>query len=199
MFRWCEDFRQTWKLIGGIWSHRRLFASSQAFSASAGLQPEWPTSLSLFGTVLNKCSPTSRTMSPGSVWYLLVPLVGIVWNFFVVSALANSLGNEFRLRGTPTAESKPGKPVGIAMAICGALIIVPLLNIMIALPALILWIAYWVKIAGYSRQLNLPAASSSGPCQSRRETQPWRTQKSPPAEASGLFTYQRSFIVRAKP
>lgn len=42
--------------------------------------------------VLRKCSPASRTMEPGMVWLLLVPLLNVVWNFLVVTALARSLG-----------------------------------------------------------------------------------------------------------
>jgi len=99
-------------------------------------------------------------MSPGSVWYLLVPFVGIVWNFFVVSALADSLGNEFRLRGIPTNDPKPGKSLGFAMSVCGACMIIPFVNLLAIVPELILWIVYWVKIAGYSRLLNLPAGSA---------------------------------------
>jgi hypothetical protein len=114
--------------------------------------------IAFLGTVLSKCSPSSRTMSPGSVWFLLVPFVGIVWNFLVVSALADSLGNEFRLRGIPTSDPKPGKSLGIAMSVCGACMIIPFVNLLAIVPELILWIVYWVKIAGYSRQLNLPPA-----------------------------------------
>jgi hypothetical protein len=114
--------------------------------------------IAFLGTVLSKCSPSSRTMSPGSVWFLLVPLVGIVWNFLVVFALADSLGNEFRLRNIPTIDSKPGKSLGIAMSVLGACMIIPFVNLLAILPYLILWIVYWVKIAGYSRLLNSPAA-----------------------------------------
>jgi len=80
--------------------------------------------IAFLGTVLSKCSPSSRTMSPGSVWYLLVPLFGVVWSFFVVSALADSLGNEFRLRGLPGTEPKPGRSLGIAMSVCGSFMII---------------------------------------------------------------------------
>lgn len=45
---------------------------------------------------LAKCSPASRTMLPEMVWLLLIPLLNLVWNFFVVSALAKSLNAEFR-------------------------------------------------------------------------------------------------------
>jgi hypothetical protein len=93
------------------------------------------------------------------VWLLLVPLFNLVWSFLVVSALADSLSNEFRLRNIPTVDPKPGKTIGTAMAVCGACSVVPFLNVL-TLPAhLVLWIVYWVKIANFSRRLGLSPVS----------------------------------------
>jgi len=113
--------------------------------------------------VLKKCSPQSRTMQPGMVWLLLIPLVNVVWNFMVVNALADSLGNEFRLRNISTTDPKPGKSIGIAMAICAACEMIPIVNLLAILPHLILWIVYWVKIAGFSQQLDNSAFRIGAP------------------------------------
>jgi hypothetical protein len=102
---------------------------------------------------LNKCSPASRTMQPGSLWLLLIPLFNLVWHFLVVSAMAQSLGNEFRTRGI-VAEPEPGKSPGMAMCICGVCGLIPILGILASLAGLVLWIMYWVKIAEFSRQLD---------------------------------------------
>ena len=107
---------------------------------------------------LNKCSVSSRTIQPGSVWLLLVPLVNLVWQFFVVLGLAKSLGNEFRARNIPSVEPEPGKTIGIGMCVCGACAIIPILGILAGLAQLVLWIIYWVKIAEYSRLLDQPLA-----------------------------------------
>ncbi len=105
---------------------------------------------------LNKCSPASRTLEPGMLWLLLVPFVNLIWNFFVVLGMAKSLNNEFRLRNAPVVDPTPGQSIGIAMSVCGASRIIPLLGL-IAIPAhLVLWIVYWVKIAEFSRMLDLP-------------------------------------------
>ncbi len=106
---------------------------------------------------LEKCSPQSRTMQPGMTWLLLIPLVSVIWHFFVVLALSASLGNEFRARGIP-APPEPGKGLGLAMCICGACCVVPLVNLLAFLPLLILWIIYWIKIADFSRMLDQPPA-----------------------------------------
>ena len=115
---------------------------------------------------LSKCSPASRTIQPGTLWLLLIPLFNLVWNFFVVLGLARSLGNEFRLRNIPNAEPEPGKSIGLAMAICGACSIIPLVNLITGLVYLVLWIVYWIKISGYSQILDqVPISTSQAPMQ----------------------------------
>ncbi|MGD0859520.1 MAG: hypothetical protein ABR912_09395 [Terracidiphilus sp.] len=106
--------------------------------------------------VLNKCAPTSRAMEPGMVWLLLVPLFNLVWNFFVVMSIAKSVSNEYARRGQPSPEPAPGQPLGLAMSICACCCIIPFLSIFAGLANLVLWIVYWVKIAEYSRNLDLP-------------------------------------------
>jgi hypothetical protein len=104
---------------------------------------------------LSKCSVASRTMQPGMVWLLLVPLFNLVWQFIVVIGLSDSLGKEFRARGILNAEPEPGKTIGIAMCVCAACGIIPFINLL-ALPAhLVLWIIYWVKITEFSRKLDM--------------------------------------------
>jgi len=44
--------------------------------------------------LLEVCAPESRTMHPNSVWWLLVPLVNIVFQFVVVLRVASTLVNE---------------------------------------------------------------------------------------------------------
>jgi hypothetical protein len=107
--------------------------------------------LAFLAGVLRKCSPQSQTMKPGMVWLSLVPIFNIVWVFFVVSAIANSLGNEFRLRSVPVDDPKPGKSIGIAMAVSAVCSIVP----GVILVHLVLWIVYWVQIARFSRRLDV--------------------------------------------
>ena len=97
---------------------------------------------------LNRCSPSSRAMSPGMVWLLLLPLFNLVWHFFVVLNLSKTLGAEFQRRGLPP-EPDPGATLGLVMCI-SALLCGPVY--------LVCWIIYWVKIAGYSAQLAAPYA-----------------------------------------
>ena len=115
---------------------------------------------------LNKCHPASRTIQPGMLWLLLIPFFNLIWNFFVVLGMAKSLGNEFRLRNVPNVDPEPGKTIGMAMAICGACSIIPLVNILTGLVYLVLWIVYWVKIYGFSQMLDqVPASTGPAPMQ----------------------------------
>ena len=102
--------------------------------------------------ILDKCSLSSRTMQPGKVWLLLVPVFNIIWSFFVVLALAKSLGNEFRLRSVEYPE--PGKALGLALCICAACAVIPYVNFLTLPMQFVLWIIYWVKMAHYSRLLD---------------------------------------------
>jgi hypothetical protein len=101
---------------------------------------------------LLKCSPESRTMDPGKLWLLLIPIFNLGWHFVVVLNMSASLRTEFALTGIRSKDREPGKMLGLAMCI---LMVCPFPIFMILLmPAgLVCWIVYWVKISGYSRAL----------------------------------------------
>ena len=106
---------------------------------------------------LNRCSPENRAMAPGMVWLMLIPFVGLVWHFFVVINVAKSLGGEFQKRGI-AEEPEPGKKIGMIMCILACCGIIPLLGVLCSIGALVCWILYWVKIAGFSAKLATPVA-----------------------------------------
>ena len=108
---------------------------------------------------LEKCSPASRTMKPWKVWLVLIPLFGFAWHFAVVVALADSLANEFASRGIPGTEPAPGRAVGLAASACNICMFIPLLYRIAGIIGFVLWIAYWVKIARYSRVLDANPAT----------------------------------------
>jgi len=100
--------------------------------------------------VLQKCAPASRTIEPGPVWILLIPLVNLVFSFIVVFEMAQTL------------QPSPGKSLGLAMCICGCCRIIPVLGLLAMLAHLVLWIIYWVKISEYSRMLDTHSMSIAG-------------------------------------
>jgi len=105
---------------------------------------------------LNRCAPQNRTMSPGMVWLLLIPLFNLVWNFIVVSRMSASLTSEYRARQMPI-DTDAGNAMGVAYSILFVCSVVPVLGILAGLACLVCWIIYWVKIAGYSARLAAPA------------------------------------------
>ena len=102
---------------------------------------------------LNKCAPENRAMQPGMIWLLLIPLVNLVWSFFVVINMAKSLGAEFQKRGI-AEEPEPGKKLGLIMCILLCCGFIPLLGVFCSLGGLVCWIMYWLKISGYSKKLD---------------------------------------------
>ncbi|MGC2161074.1 MAG: DUF4328 domain-containing protein [Silvibacterium sp.] len=112
---------------------------------------------------LKKCSESSRTIQPGTLWLLLIPLVNLVWHFFVVLGMAKSLGNEFRGRNILNVEPEPGKAIGMGMCLCGACSIIPILGVLAGLAHFVLLIIYWIKINEYSRLLDQTASTGVMP------------------------------------
>lgn len=102
---------------------------------------------------LDRCSLSSRTMSPGQVFLLFIPLFNIIWHFIVVNQISNSLHNEFQARGITDVEPTPGKTIGLAMCILQVCSIIPIVGIFTGLAGFVCWIVYWVKINEYANRL----------------------------------------------
>jgi uncharacterized membrane protein YhaH (DUF805 family) len=101
---------------------------------------------------LQRCSPRNRQMEPGMVWLNLIPCFNLVWLFVTVLRLADSLREEFydrRLR----ADGDFGRTIGLAYLILNLCGMIPYIGIIFSFAGFVCWIIYWVKIAGYSRQL----------------------------------------------
>jgi hypothetical protein len=107
---------------------------------------------------LNRCAPESRTMTPGQVWLMLIPVFNMVWQFIMVDRVASSLANEFRRRNI-VGDAEPGKSLGLAYCILVVTSIIPVIGILTGIAGLVCGIVYWVKIANYSAQLIPPVGS----------------------------------------
>ena len=110
--------------------------------------------------LLEACAPESRTLQPNSVWWLLVPLVNIVFQFVVVLRVASTLVNEHQRRqrqGSP----ETGKEVGLAACIAGVAGLVPGIGPIAAVVCLGCWIYYWVLLRRVTSQLQAPAPVAS--------------------------------------
>ena len=122
---------------------------------------------------LRRCAPENRSMASGLVWLQVLPLFGSFWQFVNVLAVAKSLEAEYRARGVTVR--RPGRSLGIAMAIIepaflaamtinglavdtigGGRLLLNLLSLTTGLAAIALWAAYWATILGFSRRLAGP-------------------------------------------
>ena len=108
---------------------------------------------------LSRCSTQNRTLSPGLVWLLLIPIFNVVWHFVIVLNMAKSLHAEFVSRNIVEAQS-PGLGIGLAISILQAVVVVlgwvPFLGELAGVALFICWVVYWVKIAGYSDKIASP-------------------------------------------
>lgn len=102
---------------------------------------------------LKQVRPENRDMEPGQVWLVLIPFFNLYWNFKIASDIPSSLKREFRERGMGRSGDDYGAAVGKWYAICVILGIIPIVNYVAGLAQIVLWIMFWVKIAGYSKEL----------------------------------------------
>lgn len=102
---------------------------------------------------LKEISPENRQMQPGEVWLSIIPLFGMVWQFFVVDRVSKSLKAEFLKRNIQIVEEKPGYSIGIAFCILNCCGIIPVLGGFAGIGGLVCWIIYWIKIADYKTLL----------------------------------------------
>ncbi len=97
---------------------------------------------------MNVIAIESRKMSPSSVWLMLIPFFNIVWQFIMVSRIAESIKAECSRLNIPVKENKPTYSSGLTWNICNFITIIPIVG---ALAALITWILYWVKVNEYKK------------------------------------------------
>jgi hypothetical protein len=112
---------------------------------------------------LERVSLTNRAMTPGLVWLQIIPVFGFVWFLYVVVKVRDSLRAEYKTRGWPT-DSDFGLNIGIA---AGVLQVVSYaatwasdryeaMQVILIGGALVCWVIYWVRTAGYKKRLGAP-------------------------------------------
>jgi hypothetical protein len=112
---------------------------------------------------LERVSLVNRAMTPGLVWLQIIPVLGFFWFLYVVVKVRDSLRAEYKARGWPT-DSDFGLNIGIA---AGVLQVVSYgatwatdgyeaMQVILIGGALVCWIIYWVRTAGYKKRLGPP-------------------------------------------
>lgn len=103
---------------------------------------------------LKAISNENRKMKPKQVWLSLIPFFGLVWQFIMVSRIADSLKVEFTSRGFKLDEKRPGLRIGLAFCILFSCSIIPYLGYVTLFGGTICWIIYWKKINNYRVKLS---------------------------------------------
>lgn len=101
---------------------------------------------------LHLISPNEK-MPPQNVWLVYIPLFGFVWQFIVVTAVADSLGEEYHRRGIIPREPRPGFSSGLSASILLTCALIPAFGIAIALCSNIPRIVHLNKVKNYCRDL----------------------------------------------
>ncbi|POZ63944.1 hypothetical protein [Chromobacterium alticapitis] len=93
---------------------------------------------------------TIRPFPGGLIWLALIPGLGWIWYMVYILQLSAALKRELAQRQLP---GDGGFGISLALVILQVLCLVPYINALAAIPALVLWIVHWSKMAGYRRQL----------------------------------------------
>ncbi len=90
-------------------------------------------------------------MSPGMVYLNLIPIFNLGWIFYTVIRVSEAVKGKCGEIGQDAGDG--GYGIGIAYACCVVGSIIPCIGFLAALASLVLWIVYWVKIAGYNEMM----------------------------------------------
>ncbi|MGL4420598.1 MAG: hypothetical protein ACRCZF_08030 [Gemmataceae bacterium] len=102
---------------------------------------------------LQRCHPRNRMMEPGQVWLNLIPCFDFVWMFITVNRIADTLDEEFYDLRLDRYSDDYGRNLGTWCMICHICGMIPYIGGLFSLASFVLFVLYWVKISGYSKEL----------------------------------------------
>lgn len=102
---------------------------------------------------LKSISTENRKMKPTDVWFSIIPLFGIAWQFNVVNKIADSIKNECKTLNIFVKEKRPTYHIGLVYCISFLLFLIPAFKGVGSLIVIITWIVYWIKVYQYKKLL----------------------------------------------
>ena len=111
--------------------------------------------LRILQSILKIISPENRKMSPGNVWFIIIPFLGILWQFIVVQKIAKSVKAECKKLNIHIRGKMPTYAFGLSYCISYILFFIPITKTIGALVVLITWCIYWIKVYQYKKLLVL--------------------------------------------
>ncbi len=109
--------------------------------------------LNTLSSILKEIGPENRKMAPEQVWLSLIPIFGIIWQYFIVSRIADSINLELTKRNIYSVENRPGYNIGIIYCILFSFSIIPYIGILSAVGGIVCWLVYWIRINEYRNRL----------------------------------------------
>lgn len=109
-------------------------------------------------TTLMAIQPINRLMNPFEVWLQLIPGIGLIWQFVVVSRIADSIQREYQSHqdisflgmGDGELQEKIKERVTYTTGFNYCLLLVfsfiPVIGLFIGIAMLVLWITYWNQL-----------------------------------------------------
>ena len=92
-----------------------------------------------------------RRMEPGMVWLMLIPLFGLVWQFFIVNNVSEAVRSWAAAHDKDVADG--GRTLGLTACILACCGIIPLLGILASIAALVCMILWWVKVSNFNSMM----------------------------------------------
>ncbi len=102
--------------------------------------------------LLKQVGQERQLVPPTNVWLMFIPFFNIIYPFILYPRICDSIKAEFEYRGMQEAGDY-GRGIGIAMPILGLCGIIPFLGALAGLANFVLFIIFWVKMAGYKTKL----------------------------------------------
>lgn len=103
---------------------------------------------------LKAIQPANRTIEPGNVWLMFIPLFNFIYQFILVKRISDSIQAEYNSRDMVSGEDRPGYTLGLIMSILTFTTWIPVVGGILSIGQLVVFIMYWVKIAGYKNELS---------------------------------------------
>jgi len=101
---------------------------------------------------LNLAGPSHQKMQPAMVWLMLIPLFNLVWHFFVVKNVSESIKSWAVEHGQRVDDA--GYTIGLVACIANCCGVIPVLNLLAGPAGLICFIIWWVKVAGFNKLMS---------------------------------------------
>ena len=113
--------------------------------------------------ILELIHPLNRKIPPAQVWLQLIPVFNLIWQFYVIVKISDSIRHELNI---PLGDSifsyavfqndRPAYNSGIlyAFLFCLNFVHLPsLLNAVVSLITIGIWVFYWVELSRYKKKL----------------------------------------------